>query len=48
MTNDQFQITNDGGRAQRAVKGTRCSESQLVISHWDLVIPRIIREHLRE
>jgi len=48
MTIDQFPMTNDGGRAQRAVGTSRKHHPQLVIGHWDLVIPRIIREHVRE
>jgi hypothetical protein len=49
MTNDQFSMTNDGGRAQRAVKEQDGNTIRtLVISHWDLVIPAIIRERVRE
>jgi hypothetical protein len=49
MTNDQFSMTNDGGRAQRAVKGLHGH----TIRHWSLVIGiwsfhAIIREHVRE
>ncbi len=49
MTNDQSSMTNDGGRAQRAVKEQDGNTIRtLVISHWDLVIPAIIRERVRE
>jgi hypothetical protein len=49
MTNDQFPMTNDGGRAQRAVKGLHGN----TIRNWSLAIgiwsfPAIIREHVRE
>ena len=49
MTNDQFPMTNDGWRAERAVKRYLRNG----IRHWDLVIgiwsfPKIIREDLRE
>jgi hypothetical protein len=48
MTNDQ---SRHGGIANG---GTRCQEAwrrpgvHLVIGHWDLVIPAIIRELVRE
>jgi hypothetical protein len=34
MTNDQFLMTNDGGRAQRAVKDLQKSR----VRHWSLAI----------
>jgi len=45
MTNDQFPMTNDGGRAQRAVKGLHGTP----IRNWSLAIgiwsfPAIIRD----
>jgi hypothetical protein len=49
MTNDQFPMTNGGGHVERAIQGPYGDpHPQLVICHWDLVIPAIIREAVRE
>jgi hypothetical protein len=48
MTNDQFPIPNGGARAARCQITARASFSLLAIGHWDLVIPAIIRERVRE
>ena len=49
MTNDQFPMTNGGARAQRAVFEPLVGPiHNLVIGRWDLVIPAIIRERVRE
>jgi hypothetical protein len=49
MTNDQFPMTNDGGRTWRAVNELQRN----AIRNWSLGIgiwsfPAIIREHVRE
>jgi hypothetical protein len=49
MTNDQFPMTNDGGRDWRAVEGLHRHTFRgwsLVIGIWSF--PAIIREHVRE
>jgi hypothetical protein len=49
MTNDQFAMTNDGGRAQRAVKehhGNAIRNWSFAIGIWSF--PAIIRQLIRE
>jgi hypothetical protein len=49
MANDQFPITNGGTRTRRAVSGfPGRPPSSLAIGDWDLVIPAIIRDGVRE
>jgi hypothetical protein len=49
MTNEQFPMTNGGGRKKtRRLEYSRRFHPQLVICHWDLVIPAIIRQWVRE
>jgi hypothetical protein len=49
MTNDKYPMTNGGAaRKARRSRTWRKSDPQLVICHWDLVIPVITCERIRE
>jgi hypothetical protein len=50
MTNPAKRGMTNGGAAREArrFRTSRKSDQPLVICHWDLVIPVVIREHVHE